>query len=403
MWFLVRVMLCDPIQPVVPAEQSICCYLAIHEGCAALLHSVCATVAAHEAIVGGEIPEPRAFFKPESHLSQRQIRAIKHTGAAVRLLNRQLAQQASTDTLSASLVLSVTVLPAAEAILGNDGAQALGAHHRGLTNIVHSFGGLIRLPPPVTTQVRMVDIKSAMVQGVMPSFKLSSSMIQRLEWLSSRPSPISSSEVRLRKFKYFNHIDVRLQKCMRCVEHLTCFVGSFESFQRDTMCTLDDFIALEHQLLSLKVPTDADSLEECVRIALLLYINTALWRTPLYFNWIMTLRRQLKDALLIIDRRRSNQQEDELILWIIFLGRFASSTGAEEERAWWDTELRQAASQLNFRLWPDAKAELQSFYYIEAVYDKPYEQMWNSIIFGKMYTQQSELTRHPCSVFSQNP
>jgi hypothetical protein len=105
---------------------------------------------------------------------------------------------------------------------------------------------------------------------------------------------------------------------------------------------IDDFVALEHRLLSLPYEGELNELSKCLRVALLLYSNLAHWKTPLYFGWIQPLAAKLKTALIDLDWQSKNHglEVRQPLMWMFFLGGQATRDQDVIDAAWWTLRLR---------------------------------------------------------------
>ncbi|MCJ1305858.1 hypothetical protein MMC08_008675 [Hypocenomyce scalaris] len=303
------------------------------------------------------------------------------------------------------MILCVTLLLAAEAILGDD-RTALIAHMKGLGRMIELNGGEDFLSPAVATQVRLADLKAALVRQSRPSFKLPPFLRRRVAMAISTPSSIQDPALSTLGSGFQSpplslHIASDLHQCIRYMHHLSSITEQSHTDKRPC-CEygIDDFSALDHSLISLSFKCRLSNLEECIRITLLLYSNTALWKTPLYFNWIIALVAELKTALIATDWQLVAAEHTELFLWVVLMGRYAASADVEEVIAWWDLKLRFVVSVLGLHEWEHAKLIVKAFFYLEQTYGRAWEGIWNSIVLGlgdELQQPEQHPAKHPCS------
>ncbi|MCJ1331866.1 hypothetical protein MMC10_008558 [Thelotrema lepadinum] len=391
----VRVMLCDHIQPVTPVEQSLCARTAIQEGSPTLFHAICFTSAAHEALTSSEILTPRRLFQREIYGSRLQNSAIQHKVAAISSLNTELAMP-SDPIVTTSMILSVTVLLMAEIVLGDD-PKAITAHLDGLGRMVSVFGGESCLPPRVKAQIRMVDIKTALILQSRPRFDLYTNLSQRLDSCPGLRSPPSAPGSPYHFFPCFTKISPDLR---RCVDYTNSLIRVMEleeqGLENYSKPLLDDFITLESAILSSNVVSDSGDLDDLVRLALLLYCNTSLWKIPLYFNWIIALRAQLMSSLLIAEQRSQHSYYDGFLLWAILLGRYTAAPGSEAEKIMWNLNLKRVSLRLALRRWSDAEVIVGGFLSSGRLYGHAWKGIWENAVLGSSQRYLHRFPKHPC-------
>ncbi len=123
----------------------------------------------------------------------------------------------------------------------------------------------------------------------------------------------------------------------------------------------------------------SNPLQECIRLALLLFINTALWhgwppssaiiRSPLTALW-----RALESTNLQLFWRMSS----DVLLWILFIG--ANSSLGQIERPWFVELLRQGKVALGLPdEWEGVERRLQGCLYLERVYGEAFRGIWDEV------------------------
>ena len=140
---------------------------------------------------------------------------------------------------------------------------------------------------------------------------------------------------------------------------LTPFVSTISKCSQITDgITVDDYVALDHSLLLLKYRHGLIALKECVRPDLLVFSNTALWRTPFFFNWIRTLATDLKDALLL-------------------LGWYVVNIGTPTEPYSWSEWAYEVTANASLPTFQNAQPVLRDFLYLDEAYGPAWERIWN--------------------------
>ena len=395
----VHVILCSPIQPLPLVKTSFCCSTAVQENSAALLHAICYTAAAHEAVARDVLDNPLKLLKTSHPTFSTQEDTLRHKALSLNLLSKQLTQDPDDISITEAPILCVTVLLAAEAILGD--SAALIAHTNGLIRMIELFGGEELLSPTAATHVNLVDVKSAVVRQMRPSFPLRPDLRRRFDDLSAeffQPEDATLFFVgsRFLSQPLSGKISPLLRQCLQYTCHLISIVEQYHhSRQYSSIYNINDFLALEHILLSLPYEYSLDALENCIRLALLLYSNIALWITPLYFAWVVSLVHQLQAALLALDWEDVTQNHPELLLWFLLLGRYAaSSMYTEGEAAWWTAKVQLVISILGVRQWEEARQIVKGFFYVDRLCSGPWQTVWGSVELGN--ETRLRAMKHPC-------
>ncbi|MCJ1377343.1 hypothetical protein MMC17_000438 [Xylographa soralifera] len=358
-----HLILCDGIQPVLPAASNVCCSVAVQENSSPLLHAVCFFAAAHEAAAQNERSSPRDILNASSVLSPAQ-NALYYKSVTLKLLSEEFCK---TLRITEATILCVALLLAAEAIIGD--ATGLAVHTKGLVHIVNLFGGYDLLSTRVAAQVSFADIKAAIAQQRAPSFFPHFS-------LHHPPSSFHAQHLLV-------HLSPLIQHYILLTQHLTLAAHRQRNHTSSSPLTLSDFLSLEHALLSLPSSHLLGSLDNAVRIALLLYTNTALWTPPLYFTWVLALLAQLKAAILAPEMQLAGLPRcEELLLWMAFLGGYVASATNGVEAVWWAGRLRDAAVRLSVGTWQQARGVVEGFLYVEEVYGEAWEEFWDYAVGG---------------------
>ena|SRR2546423_6608573 len=190
----------------------------------------------------------------------------------------------SRSIVTKSTILYVTILRPTEVVLGD--VAAVKAHTLGMRQLIQAYGGFDRLTPAIAVQVPLADIKAAIVADSQPSFPMSQRIRLQFDMLNAapcQPSDKYSSTLGMRFFsgQIARRLCPELQQCLRYARHLVLAVETCVSFpDSSTNNSIEDFLFLDHRLLSLPFELNLSHIEDCVRIALLLHTSIGLWKTP---------------------------------------------------------------------------------------------------------------------------
>ena len=308
------------------------------------------------------------------------------------MLNKILSQ--SMSSVSESSIACVLLLLASEAITGN--LLAINAHRKGLMQMIDFYGGFSVLSPVMATLVSLTDVKSAAVQVTCPNFPVQPYLRHRFERHSYVDVPLSCSFFVEPICSRLSH---DLRKCLLYARHVALLTEQLQwSPTMPSIYGIDDFIVLDHYLLSLRTSTTDDPLQECVRISLLLYSNVTLWKTPCYFGWVISLLTRLKSSLSALDWQTELDECPSLLLWMLFVGCSVNHHNSDEEAAWWLSALGLVISKLGLTQWDQASDILECFFYVERVNGRAWKRQWvNSRLEARERSSiRIESVKYPC-------
>lgn len=406
-----RVVLCDSIQPVRIDGSAICCKEAIQMGSPALLHAICFQAAAHVAIRQATLPLRQGMFRDPLHAHGLEQKALYHRVKALSHLRQAFGAKQGLDAASDMSILCIALLLAAEAMMGDE--IGLQSHASGLRQLVAARGGLDMLPSATASLVGFVDVKAAIAQRRAPLFDSRVSFKKQEPGCSPSSKVLTSRTFDINKFGR-GFMEPALKLCpalLTCILQIECLTLDTLRTHRDSdyksQYGIDDFVSLDKSLLSLKSSHELSRLDECVCLALLLFTNTALWRTPVFFNWIQNTVDDLKLALLDLYLESINQEATELLLWVTFLGLYVTRTNSQPEYSWWSARLRDLIVRANVVTFEETNQILHAFAYTDEVYASALEQMWNEYILGQSEAHGTpskqaarldpDMEEHPCN------
>ena len=327
-------------------------------------------------------------------------KALRYKTNTLRKLSDHLINNPQAALVTEADILCVTILLFSETIAGD--RPAVDAHCLGLTRMVSLFGGQDCLSPVVASHLRLVTLLAAQLDQTPPILPLPAHLQDRFDLVSAVSLP--SKGYTLLGSAFFSEPlklkwSVPLQQCLR---YMCQVIVRIEKLQQSVKVIdgewMDDVLILKHVLVFLPHgQPPLSQLEECVRIAALLYCNTALWRIPLYFRWVMSLVVHLKAAVILLDQTSIGWTHCGLRFWLLFLGRQACTLEfSAVETAWWNTSINQVAGEMGLMTWKDAQRALQEYLYIDGAYTARWEAVWNDVVQGNASAEPVRDPKHPC-------
>ncbi|KAG7007817.1 hypothetical protein G7Y79_00008g024550 [Physcia stellaris] len=383
-------MLPNSIQPLPLKKINTPCFMAVHENSPILLGTVVFMAEFHECMKRTKDSCGRlvATFSNQT--------VLRYKTLTLKKLSDHLTKTSQGACVTEADILCIVILLFCETIAGD--RPAVNAHLLGLTRIIQSYGGQQALSPIVATHIRLTTLLAAQLDQTPPILELSPAMQNRYEKVSTTPfipeNHVSQgfeigSAFFLQPLCYA--LSSALQKCLRYMHQVIKRVEKYHDSARVLEGEwMDDVLTLEHTLLSLPHKAALSKLEECVRLAGLLYCNTALWKIPLYLRWVMSLVAHLKLALLSLNRR----EYPGLHFWMLFLGRQACTLEFwTAEIGWWNAAVGEAAVELGINSWEEACRAFQGYFYIERTHATRWRAVWADIENG---TCSLDPICHPC-------
>ena len=389
----VSIMLPNSIQPLPLKKINTSCFMAVHEKSPILLGTVFFMAAFHECMKRTKDSCGRlvATFSNQT--------VLRYKALTLQKLSDHLTKNCEGACVTETDILCVVILLFCETIAGD--RLAVNAHLLGLTRIIKLYGGQQSLSPIVATHVQLTTLLAAQLDQTPPIFKLNPAMQGRYEKVSTTPFVPednlcqgfgTGSAFFSRPLCY--ELSSTLQQCLRYMRQVIARVEKYHNSVRVLEGEwIDDVLALEHTLVALPHKAALSKLEDCVRLAGLIYCNTALWRIPLYFRWVMSLVAHLKSALVSLNRR----EYPELHFWILFLGRQACTLEfPTAETAWWNEAVSEVAGELGIRSWDEACQTFQGFFYVERTHATRWRTVWADIEQGTCSLEPICDPEHPC-------
>lgn len=333
-----------------------------------------------------------------TQVSHAQRDTLRHKSESLRQLNKTLRQ--TPPAITEGSILCVAILRATDAVLGD--VEAVKAHTSGMSQLIEAFGGIDRLAPGIAVQIHLADIKAAILADAQPSFPMSYHTRCRFEMFSGAPSaPYHTNSSRLGS-RFFSEplscqISPEVQQCLRYARHIALVVEAwFTDPDFLPSLTMEDFLILEHRLLSLPFESALSPLDDCIRIALLLYTDIGVWNTPLYVAWVECMVARLESAVATLKSYSTSRPYHELILWMLFLGRYAVGAHMKLERTWFNENLSETIDTLKVTRWEEASQILSGFFYVDRIFGRRFFKIWCAILTGSGEVEDPDLYDHPC-------
>ena len=134
-----------------------------------------------------------------------------------------------------------------------------------------------------------------------------------------------------------------------------------------------------HRVLSMpfQFPRATSPHQEPCRLALLVFWH-ANWAIHLPDSGVFrSLTTQLKSALDQSNLQSLWHPHDRLLIWVMFLGAYISA--GQREHSWFMMYLARSARQRGLKCSNELKAVLQRFFYIDRIYRKGVEDIWDEV------------------------
>ena len=338
--------------------------IAIIEGDAALLHTICYAAAAHKALVGGIDIHTDWSELDEADRSVLES-FVQHKDKALSLLKNGLSDhfQACTDTS----ILTVSLFLVTESFFGDESNIAV--HVKGLKQMVLQRGGREAIPHEIYHYVVMADVKTSVLTQSAPSLSLTGRMfslyVEAETRFLSRQSSTSTSTV----FSFLQRplSPLLSQDMIRCCHVLCHLIDTIESSFHSSTASPSlrtNFLVLEHQLLCLSVE---DTIAACYRLALILYCNIALWSWPKASALIRSLLDHLREAINSSGSDLHEQVHSDMLIWCLLLASFASMD--DEIRKFFLDRLHDTLSRRDFRSLSQVRSTLPGYFYVDRTFE----------------------------------
>ena len=332
-------------------------------------------------------------------------RALQYKSATLQRLSNQLIREQEVVIPTEADIFCVTILLFGETIIGD--RSAINAHLLGLRRMIRIRGGQDYLSLAVATHVHLTTLLAAQLTQTPPILPLRSSLQERYEHESTTP-PSPSPKTQSLLDRGLGSVFFREPLCLeismpleRCLHYMRVVVSRVEYARGHIMYFegdwIDDVLTLVHVLIAMPYDYPLSQLDECVRLALLLYCFTALWKFPPYMKWIISLVFCLKSTIVSLDEFSVGYAYPELRFWMLFVGRQACTLELPaNETAWWNEALNEVANHLGIVTWEDTREIFQGFFYVDRVHATRWEAIWIDVLQGNCSAEPVPEPAHPC-------
>lgn len=327
-------------------------------------------------------------------------KALRYKAAALQKLSDHLYDDSKEIHITEADILCVMILLFSETIAGD--RPAVSAHLQGLTHMIRLHGGDDHLSSIAATNLQFATLLAAQLDQTFPILPLQARMQRRFDLVSSAQLP-PEGEPSLGSSFFEEPLCYELSEPLQqCLRYMCQVIARIHLLQDSTKVLdgewMDDVLTLVHVLISLPHGQQPLSrLEECIRLAALLYCNTALWKIPLYFRWVMALVRSLKAAYLAWDRSVVKWVYPGFRFWMLFLGRQACTLEFSAlETAWWNAAINKIAVEHGVATWGDCEQVFQRHLYVDGTHSARWKAVWNDILQGTLSAEHIRDPVHPC-------
>ncbi|PKS08008.1 hypothetical protein jhhlp_006620 [Lomentospora prolificans] len=297
---------------------------------------------------------------------QNSPKALYHLSRTITHVRKRLE---GSDALSDSTMGLVMSLITQEFLRGR--YMDARVHMRGLARMVELRGGLDSLQDnqPLLLKICKTDIMFTLIFGDPTIFFRD----QRLDFFT-RNGP-SIDEGRIASLDPYNALDPYFFEIL--VDALR-FSTLFNDRPRDRELNLLTFqgmlMSICYRLLRIEQPNGQElesDIQAAYRTGLMIFMMT----TFLKRDHRRTVEYKLasRGLLKVLDRQQENQQDD-LVLWVMVVGAIWISGGDAE---WLVPRIHETAQRLGIVTWADARALLAKFPWIYDLHDGPGQALWN--------------------------
>ncbi|PWY91207.1 hypothetical protein BO70DRAFT_392855 [Aspergillus heteromorphus CBS 117.55] len=350
----------------------------------ASLHACICVAASNSALAAGEFPLTDPNKRRSSVLL---LDTFHHRGETIRLVNEGLSDpiKASSDELIAAVSILLTI----EIASGN--ADYLKIHLAGLRQMVGMRNTFADVPPDVRFQISWTDIRVACMAGSKPIFPFI--RYARPSQLTLIPpnedlAPIASRLIQLIEIP--GMFGDAIPKTIYDLAELTWYCEwiksspQYQDFDDETENYFNtEVISVEYSLHTDRFTAtggvkDEATIEGCVRLACLLFHNTAIWGfypdiAPVFPKPITTLRVALENTIL----SGYFQLCRDVLVWILFTG--ACSARLMPERGFFVSQLIPVVREEGIQTWQELRALLLGFFYVDRCYLVQLRELWDEI------------------------
>ncbi|RDW69026.1 uncharacterized protein DSM5745_08786 [Aspergillus mulundensis] len=349
----------------------------------ASLHACICVAATNSALESGEFP----LTDEKKSSSVLLLDTFHHRGETIRLVNEGLSDpiKAASD----ELIAAVSVLLTVEIATGDP--DYLKIHLAGLRQMVGMRVSFADVADDVRFQISWTDIRVACMSLTKPIFPFVRYARPKNFTITPPTKELESTASSLVSLIQIPGIfsDVMSQ----IIYDLTDLVWYAEwvkggpqeqDFDEETECYYNtEVLYVEYALHSDRYTASGEvkgdaSIEGCVRLACLLFHNTAIWDfypqiAPVFPKPIIALQMALESTI----RAGCYHLCRGLLIWLLFVG--ACSSRMPQQRNFFVNELASAVRLQGVQSWQELRAILFGYFYVDRCYLGPLRSLWDEL------------------------
>ncbi|CAG8982028.1 hypothetical protein HYALB_00014037, partial [Hymenoscyphus albidus] len=306
--------------------------------------------------------------------------------AAISALNQNISTSSSKSVISEATVCCIALLLLGASIDGHL-LNEVQTHRQGLSKIIALYGDMEAIYPSLMGFFQLVDVKSSLAQRTTPIFPLPPRLHRQFALHSQAPPAIPSNCSSKLGTSFFDtklagRISPAIYECICYTWHLMFIVEDYHTSRNFAdLYDVDNFTTLGHILLTIPASSQwmNDPFNECLRLSLLIYVNTSLYKTPLFFGWMTTMLSDLRSSLLLLDRSKILSETPEIYLWMLILGGHLCS-GQRTGMGWWSSRFQEITEYMGVGKFDDMVSLLQGVLFTDRSDSKAWRGVWNTMM-----------------------
>ncbi|KAL4905407.1 hypothetical protein BDW74DRAFT_152604 [Aspergillus multicolor] len=349
----------------------------------ASLHACICVAATNSALESGEFP----LTDEKKSSSLLLLDTFHHRGETIRLVNEGLSDpiKAASD----ELIAAVSVLLTVEIATGDP--DYLKIHLAGLRQMVGMRVSFADVADNVRFQISWTDIRVACMSLTKPIFPFVRYARPKNFTITPPTKELESTASSL--VSLIQIPGIFSDTMSQIIYDLTDLVWYAEwvkggpqeqDFDEETECYYNtEVLYMEYALHSDRYTSSGEvkgdaSIEGCVRLACLLFHNTAIWDfypqiAPVFPKPIIALQLALESTI----RAGCYHLCRGLLIWLLFVG--ACSSGMLPQRNYFVNELASAVRLQGVQSWQELRAILFGYFYVDRCYLGPLRALWDEL------------------------
>ncbi|KAL4885838.1 fungal-specific transcription factor domain-containing protein [Aspergillus karnatakaensis] len=349
----------------------------------ASLHACICVAATNSALESGEFP----LTDDKKASSPLLLDTFHHRGETIRLVNEGLSDP--NKAASDELIAAVSVLLTVEIATGDP--DYLKIHLAGLRQMVGMRISFADVADDVRFQISWTDIRVACMSLTKPIFPFVRYARPANFSITPPNKDLESTASSLVNLVQIPGIfgDV-MSKVIYDLAELVWYAEWIkggpqeQEFDEETECYYNtEVLHVEYALHSDRYTSSGEvkgdaTIEGCVRLACLLFHNSAIWDfypqiAPVFPKPIIALQLALESTI----RAGCYHLCRDLLIWLLFVG--ACSTRIPSQRNFFVNELASAIRLQGVRSWQELRAILFGYFYVDRCYIGPLRALWDEL------------------------